>query len=199
MSYSQRTPTRSLVWFVAAVAVCMLSACFSSVSPFVSAADVAYDARLVGTWSDSEGKQSAVIVRDGDGYNISYTESDGKVGRFHGVLGRLGTRQVLDVFPEDLPRDKSDVYLSLLVKTHGIIILETAETQLTIRALDVEAIKKLLKERPSLVDHIVIPNRFEPKGEDVVLTASTADVRKFLSEIIDRPGVLEEPESWRRK
>jgi hypothetical protein len=86
-----------------------------------------------------------------------------------------------------------------LVKTHGIIILETAETQLTIRALDVEAIKKLLKERPSLVDHIVIPNRFEPKGEDVVLTASTADVRKFLSEIIDRPGVLEEPESWRRK
>ena len=91
------------------------------------------------------------------------------------------------------------IFFSLLVPTHGIIILETAETQLTIRALDVEAIKKLLKGRPSLVDHIVIPNRFEPKGEDVVLTAPTLDVRKFLSDILDRPGVLGEPFSWRRQ
>ena len=196
----RRTSTGNLVWFLAAVAVCMLSGCgVSSVSPFVSGTDIAYDARLVGSWSDSDGKESAVIVRDGDGYGISYTDSDGKVGRFYGILGRLGTRQVLDVFPENLPREKSDLYLSLLVRTHGILVLELADHQLTIRALKVEAITKLLKERPSLVGHVLVPNSFEPKGEDVVLTSPTADVRKFLSEIMDRPGVLGDPESWRRK
>lgn len=143
----------------------------SSVSPFVSGTDIAYDARLVGSWSDSDGKESAVIVRDGDGYGISYTDSDGKVGRFYGILGRLGTRHVLDVFPENLPREKSDLYLSLLVRTHGILVLELADHQLPIRALKVEAITKLLKERPSLVGHVLVPNSFEPKGEDVVLMA----------------------------
>ena len=195
----RRTSTENLGWFLAAVAVCMLSGCVSSLSPFVSGSDIAYDARLVGSWSDSDGKESAVIVRDGNGYDISYTDSDGKVGRFHGVLGRLGTRQVLDVFPQDLPRERSETHLSLLVPTHGILVVELADRQLTIRALEVEAIKNLLKERPSLVGHVVVPNSFEPKGENIVLTASTADVRKFLSEIMERPGVLGNSESWRRK
>jgi len=198
-----RTSTGNIVWLVGAVAVCMLTSCgFSSVSPFVSSTDVASDPRLVGTWSNSEEKESAVIVRDGDGYNIRYADSDGKVGRFHGVLGRLGSRQVLDVlpvFPDDLPGEKSDLYLSLLVPTHGILILELGDRQLTIRGLDAQEIDKLLKERPALVAHNLVPSHFEPKSNDVVLTASTADVRKFLSEIIDRPGVLGDPESWRRK
>ena len=140
-----------------------------------------------------------MIVRDGEGYDISYTDSVGKVGRFLGVLGRLGTREVLDVFQVVLPSERSELHLSLLVPTHGILVLELADRQLTIRALELEAIKKLLKERPSLVGHVVVPNGFEPKGENVVLTASTADVRKFLSEIMDRPGVLGDSVTWRRK
>jgi len=169
------------------------------VSPFVPDADVAYDARLVGTWSDSEGRESVVIVHEGNGYDISYNER-GKIARFHGVLGRLGSRQVLDVVPDDLAEDHGTVYRSLLVPTHAIVILEVADNQLTICGPKPGAIKKLLKERPSLVGHLVIPgDHFGPESEGVVLTAPTADVRKFLSEIIDRPGVLGEPESWHRK
>src|SRR5262245_22061718 len=107
---------RTLIWVFAAMMSCMLSACgFASVSPFVSGADVAYDAQLVGTWVDPDGKESAVIVREGDGYDIRYTEDSGKTGRFHGVLGRLGNRRVLDVFPKDLSEDNGALYRSLLV------------------------------------------------------------------------------------
>src|SRR5688572_18619880 len=52
----RRTSTENLVWFLAAIAVCMLSGCVSSLSPFVSGSDIGYDARLVGSWSDSDGK-----------------------------------------------------------------------------------------------------------------------------------------------
>src|SRR5262245_28584569 len=59
------------IWFFTAAAACLLSSCgFASVSPFVSGTDVAYDPRLVGTWGDPQGKESAVIARDGDGYDI---------------------------------------------------------------------------------------------------------------------------------
>jgi hypothetical protein len=177
----------------------MLSSCgFASVSPFVSGADVAYDPKLVGTWVDPDGKESAVIVREGDGYDIAYTEDSGKIGRFHGVLGGLGSRRVLDVFPKDLPNDRGDLYRSLLMPTHGIIVVEAIDNNLTMRTFQFEEIKKLLAARPSLVAHVLVKGGVEEEL-GILLTAPTADVRKFVSEIIDRPGVLEEPDIWRRK
>jgi hypothetical protein len=67
---------------------------------------------------------------------------------------------------------------------------------LTLRAVDTQAIINLLKERPLLVGHNVKDDDFVG---GIVLTAPTAEVRKFLSEIIDRPGVLGEPGHWQRK
>ena len=191
--------TRVLTWVFAAVMTCILSGCgFASVSPFVSGADVAYDAKLVGTWVDPDGKESAVIVREGDGYDITYTEDSGKTGRFHGVLGRLGNRRVLDVVPKDLSEDKGALYRSLLVPTHGVIVIDFADNNLTMRVLKPEEIKKLLKARPSLIAHTLVKGGVEEEI-GVLLTAPTPDVRKFLSDIIDRPGMLDDPDTWRRK
>ena len=177
----------------------MLSSCgFASVSPFVSGTDVAYDPKLVGTWVDEDGEESAVIVREGNGYDIAYTEDPGKIGRFHGVLGRLGSRMVLDVVPKDLPVDKGGLYRDLLMPTHGIIVIDAIDNNsLTMRALDSEEIAKLLAARPSLVAHVLVG--FGAREDGIVLTAPTPDVRKFLSEILDRPGVLGEPVSGRRQ
>ena len=197
-----RLRDRISIWAFAATATCLLSSCgFSSVSPFVSGADVAYDPKLVGTFSDSEGKESVVFVREGDGYDITYDEGKGKTGRFHGVLGRLGSRRVLDVIPKEPPPDDDDIYQGLVVATHGLIIIDSLDNGLTYRCLDPEAIGRILNANPSLVTHIVDRGLTVPQRRDmgVLLTASTPDVRKFLSGIIDRPGMLSDPETWRRK
>src|SRR5262245_54593675 len=190
-----RHHNRTLTCVFAAVMTCILSGCgFTSVSPFVSGADVAYDAKLVGTWVEPDGKESAVIAREGDGYDITYTEDSGRTGRFHGVLGRLGNHRVLDIFPKDLSEDHGALYRSLLVPTHGITVVDAIDNNLTMRALKPEEIKKLLAARPSLVDHVHVKGNVEEEI-GIVLTAPTPDVRKFLSSIIDRPGVLEEPDT----
>jgi len=177
----------------------MLSSCgFASVSPFVTGADVAYDPKLVGTWVDKDGKESAVIVREGDGYDIAYTEDSGKTGRFHGVLGQLGSRRVLDVLPKDLPDDRGDLYRSLLMPTHGIIVIEASDNTLTMRTLQSEQIQKLLAASPSLVAHVLVKGGVD-EDLGIVLTAPTPEVRRFLSDIIDRPGVLEAQDPWRRQ
>jgi hypothetical protein len=193
---------RILIWVFAATTGCLISSCgFSSVSPFVSGADVAYDPKLVGTFGDSEGKESVVVVREGEGYDITYDEGKGKTARFHGVLGRLGSRRVLDVIPKEPPLDQDDLYQGLVVPTHGLIIIDSLDNGLTYRVLDPEAIKRILNANPSLVAHIVDRGLTAPQRRDrgVLLTASTRDVRRFLSEIIDRPGMLSDAETWRRK
>jgi hypothetical protein len=177
----------------------MLSSCgFASVSPFVTGADVAYDPKLVGTWGDKDGKESVVIVREGDGYDIAYTEDSGRTGRFHGVLGKLGSHRVLDVIPKDLPEDRGGLYRSLLLPTHGIIVIEAIDNNLTMRTLESEQIKKLLAARPSLVAHDLVKGGVD-EDLGIVLTAPTPEVRRFLSDIIDLPGVLEAQDPWRRQ
>jgi hypothetical protein len=197
-----RLRNRILIWVFAATTACLISSCgFSSVSPFVSGSDVAYDPKLVGTFVDSEGKESVVIVRDGEGYDITYDEGKGKTARFRGLLGRIGNRRVLDVIPKEPPPDEDDIYQGLVVSTHGLIIIDSLDSGLTYRIVDPEAIKRILNANPSLVAHIVDRGLTVPQRRDmgVLLTAPTPDVRKFLSEIIDRPGMLSDAETWRRK
>ena len=196
-----RLRDRISIWAFAATAACLLSSCgFSSVSPFVSGADVAYDPKLVGNWGGPDGEESAVVAREGNGYDIAFSDK-GRTQRFHGVLARLGSRRVLDLFPKEPPTDDGDVYLGLMVPTHAIIIIEALDNELTYRIFDPDAVRKLLNERPSLVAHIADRGLTNPgpRERGIVLTASTPDVRKFISEIIDRPGMLSDPETWRRK
>jgi hypothetical protein len=88
-----------------------------------------------------------------------------------------------------------------VVSTHGLIIIDSLDSGLTYRIVDPEAIKRILNANPSLVAHIVDRGLTVPQRRDmgVLLTAPTPDVRKFLSEIIDRPGMLSDAETWRRK
>jgi len=86
---------------IAAVAlVALTSACgVGSVSPIVTDATVVSEPRLEGTWRRES--ESAVITPSGNGYDILYTDDDGKTGRFHARVGRLGSYRMLDVQPEE--------------------------------------------------------------------------------------------------
>lgn len=158
-----------------------------SVAPLVSDADVRFDPALVGGWRDSSDEESVVVTASGpDRYSVVYTDSDGKVGRFQGALGRVGSLRILDLEPEELPVQASDVYKSLLLPLHGAVFVESVDPQLRFRILDADSLKAYLQREPRAVAHVL-------RDEAVILTAETADLQRFLVAYVGRKGALGGP------
>jgi hypothetical protein len=175
-------------------AIPLLAACgVGSVSPLLSDADVRFEPRLVGTWRAPDSKEFAVIKAAGsNGYSVAYTENDGKVGRFVGRLGTVGSLRVLDLEPAELPKAWSDSYKQMLLPLHGLIIIDSIGRELRFRELQTDSLKAFLTREPQAIAHFL-------RKDGVVLTASTAEVQQFLTSYFQRPGVLDSADVWRRQ
>jgi hypothetical protein len=173
------------------IAVAILMGCgVASVSPIVTDADLVYEPSLVGTWQGA--KESAVITAaSANSYNVLFTDEDGKTGRFSGRLGRLGAYRVLDLQPDDPIPAASDVYKSLLLRAHGIVIVDSIGDVTQFRLVETDSLKAYLKKRPQAVPHTMV-------GDAVLLTASSVQARRFLTAFVRRRGVLDKPYVWRR-
>lgn len=148
---------------------------------------------LVGRWTDSAGDESAVITGDSTaGYAIAYTDEDSLLGHFTARLGRLGDRRVLDLDPDDPELGASPVYTSLLLPLHYPIVIErVTATELEFRGIEHDSLNAFLRRAPSATPHFY-------DGDELILTAPTPELRRFLAEFMRRPGVLTETATWRR-
>jgi hypothetical protein len=167
----------------------------ASISPILSNADVEYNPALLGTWEETDGKEFAVITPDtGKRYHVVYHESDGKVGAFTGRLGRLGKFRVLELQPDDptLDRNMGDVYRSLIVRAYAVVFIDSIGSELQFRALAPDSVSAALKKKPSSVAH-------NASGDLTLFTGPTGDVRKFLTQMAQRKGVLGDTARWRRR
>ena len=166
---------------------------FGSISPVFSDASATNDPRLVGTWRDSASQEGAVISLDsGTGYKIVYTEDNGKTAHFVATLGVVGSTRILNVSPDDLPGDLSDLYKSLLLPLHAPVIIDSAGAVLRFRMFEPDSIKAYLKRNPRAIAYV-------DREDRVVLTAPTADVQKFVATLLAQRGFLGEMNEWRRK
>lgn len=173
----------SLVLFAGAV-----TACTASVLPIVGEDDAIRDDRLVGSWVAPDGER-AIVAASKDGYDVQYVEKD-KQGKFAGRIGRIGAHLVLDVSPVDPAPEANDLYRSMLIRTHGILILDSIGAILRTRMLRPDSLKAYLGRTPNAVQHAIV-------DDWLLLTASSADTRRFLADYLVRPGVLDEPTVWK--
>ena len=173
---------------------CVVSACgYGSVNPIFPEQDTQSEPGLIGTWEDSASKESATVTAGGaTGYVVDYRDSDGKTGRFRARAGRLGRYRALDLEPADLADDLSDTYKSLLLPIHSPIIIDSIGETLQFRFLEGDSIRQFLSRNPGRAAHVV-------RDDAVLLTGSTAEVRRFLAAMVTRPGVLGELTVWRRR
>lgn len=176
------------------IAVGCLTGCgVASVSPFVTEADRVAEPRLIGSWQDSSGRESAIIVAaPANDYRVTYTDGDGKSGEFKGRLGAMGPYRVLDLEPVDPIPDASDVYKSLVLHAHGVVIIDSVGIGLQFRIVRADSLREYLRRSPGVVAHTMI-------GERVLLTAPSPELRHFFQGFLARPGVLDAPEVWRRR
>lgn len=165
----------------------------ASISPIVTDADLVDEPRLAGTWYDDVEKDSAVITTTGRGtFDVVYTEKNGQVGRFHGRLGRLGPYRVFDLQPQEAMPAASDTYRSLVLRAHGVIVMDSIGRTMYFRMVNGDSLKAHLQRHPTETSHALV-------GQSVLLTASSPEVRRFLLAFLVRAGALGEPNVWRRR
>jgi hypothetical protein len=170
----------------------LLSSCVLSIDGYVPLDQALEDPGLAGEWRQDGSRERVVINSDGDtGYEIDYLDAEGRPGRFLAVLGRLGDRLILDVWPA-APKDAtSDVYRGSLIPGHMLLVLQIGRDTLHAEALGLEALRTALDTGTVRLAHL-------RRDEYVILTGSTAQVRAALAPYLARPGALDESAVWRR-
>jgi hypothetical protein len=149
------------------------------------------DPALVGTWRGT--KESAVITTGTPtGYHVLYTDNDGKTGEFDARMGRLGSSRVLDLQPVDPIPAANDVYKSLLLRAHGIVIIDSIGKVIQFHILEPDSLKAYLRRHPHALSHTMV-------GKSVLLTGSSIEIDRFLATYIRRAAALDELNVWQRE
>lgn len=181
-------PARHARPLLAAAAFCLSACGVASISPIVPPDEAEFDAALLGRWRDAESTEFAVVSGDSaDGYSITLVDEDGGTGRFKGRLGRLGGLRILDVWPTqlDLSRDGA-VYESLVLRLHSFVVLDRVTSEEVVyRMIEPDSLEALLEKEPLAVAHTLVS-----EGDGPVITASTADARRFFERLLRQRGAM---------
>ena len=173
-----------LRFLTVAFATVLLDGCVvQTLNPLFAEKDYASYPGLVGTWIQKEDdKEQGVWVfeQDGNQYKLTHTDEKGSKATFKVAAGRIGTNVFLNSMIEDpTPGVKMNDFAAVhLVPTYTFIKLRKTDAGLTLVAMNLEWLSKLLAENPRAIAHTV-----RRVGDDKMplITASTEELQKFVA------------------
>lgn len=176
-----------LKWLLPACAL-LLVGCVSSVHPLYTSRDIVFDEALVGVWSEADSKETWELRRDeGGAYRVLHTDERGMRGEFQGHLLVLEGQRFLDLYPAEAEIPQSDFYRDRLLPTHTFLALFPAgEGRMGVSYLDPDWLKKHLAAQPHALRHEIV-------GEEILMTAASGDLQRFLLAHLRTEGAFSEP------
>jgi len=183
-----RTTTR---W--AFLAGCLgLVGCVLSLNPlYRDDKDLTFDPDLVGAWQ-TDNEETWEFQKAGElDYKLGYTDKDGKQGEFSAHMVKLGEKRYLDLLltGDPIKDNTADFYRWHVVRAHGIVRIDRTKEGFALTCADLDKWRQWLDEHPDAIAH-VIAGESNSKDGQLVLTAKTEDLRKFIS------GPMDKPEFW---
>jgi hypothetical protein len=169
----------------------VLTGCVVSVDAVVPASAARYDARLVGRWAEVDGKDRADVTRDSNGYAITYTDGDGKVGHYEAHLGFLGKQLVLDVAPASRKSDTEIQEGAMLIRGHALFVMTIASDSLRLALLQPDSLRAALERG-------TVRLTYRTDHDQLILMDATMALRSALTAYLLRPGMLDDPSTFRR-
>ena len=149
----------------------------TSVYPFYTTKDVAFDSSLVGTWSEHSAKEDTnsfwQFTRLNERAYWLRTVENNKTNCYETYRFRLKQHAFLDL----RTTNRMDDQLPL----HYLLKIEKTGSMLQVKVLNFDWIAKLLEKNPKALRHVLVPN--EPgntNNNQLVLTASTTELQKFI-------------------
>lgn len=169
----------------------LLGGCVMSTDAVIADSVATLDDRLLGTWKEQDGEDSAVVTRDsGNAYVIAYSSALG-TGTFAGRLGRLGERLVMDFSPSPRKNELPQAYANYLLPVHVLLTVDFDRDSLRIATLDCDSLRAALQAGRVRLGYGEVRNR-------VMLHATGDEFRSEIGSYLDRPGSLTQQATWRR-
>jgi hypothetical protein len=173
---------------VFALTVAMLTTgCVPSLHPLYTEQDLIFEPGLVGTWVWEDGHTWTFRQAAGSAYQLISVES-GVATVFNVHLVRLGNTFFLDFFPEE-PANMKSFYRDHLIPAHTIAKVGIEGDLLHIAMMGSDWLKERLD----------IPCERLEKEEQIVITASTTDLQRFVRKYAEEPLAFGDPETLRRE
>jgi hypothetical protein len=187
----------------------LLPGCVPSVNPLYTSKDLVFDPALVGVWSEENDKETWSFQKAGEKkYLLKHTDDEGQVGEFDAHLLKLGKQLFLDLRVLDPGAKDDDLSMNnwarwtLIIRPgHLFLKVDQISPELQMRVMDPDALEKLLEKNPKAVRHERI--RFDPRDDDdkgqIVLTAETKDLQKFILKHMNDEKLFGEPSNLRKR
>lgn len=179
----------------AIVITLIVAGCVPSLNSWYAKKDVDFDKALLGVWKQRNGdsvwtfSQSKKHGKDRYDVLVETKEKGGlKKARLTGTLAKIGGARYLDLTPAEggFKDETSLFYAWHLVPAHTLQKVETSGGTLKIAMMNLEWMKKHLKDHPDALPHVNSDDR-------PVLTASTAQLQAFLAKHKDDSGFFGKP------
>ncbi len=184
-----------ILFLTAGVAI-FLAGCFVlSVNPLYTEKDLVYDPALLGTWGEPKDDERYTFARAGEkAYTWIVKEKDGS-SEFDAHLLQLGEHRFLDALLVRMEGEWKGggfgrvAYIAR--PAHIFFKVELTNATLRLGGLHPERLGKLLKDRPALIAHewVKEPDAIND-GQRVLLTASTAELQKFMLKYVGDTNVF---------
>lgn len=173
----------------AAVAALLSSACLVvSLQPVYEPETIAFDPLLLGTWIASEDGTTVTVERgEWHSYHVTIEERDDRT-RLSARLTRVGEQLFLDISP----LDGADVP-PLLLPAHDLYRVELNGDELSLADLSYERLERLARDGNAGLAMTVDARK------NVVITASTSELRQWLIAHVADEGLFDAPTQLRRK
>jgi len=173
-----------------------------SIHPFYTDEDVIYKPELTGKWIDHDSGTWIITQhmefggifkpdRPGNSYEIKFTDNKG-TSEFIAHLFQLGKEMYLDFYPGN--REKgNDLENFHFVPSHSLARIEFKNGQIIIGWYNQEWLIGLFNKNKIRIAHERTPYDIDDKNQDhyeVVLTASTKDLQKFILKYGNDPNAF---------
>jgi hypothetical protein len=174
----------------------VLAACVPSLHPLYEGPDLVLEPTLPGVWQTEDGSTSWTFTQaTGRSYSLVIQEH-GVRDRFEAHLVRLGDGLFLDLFPvqedidgtyREMPEgDSRDrLYFLHTARVHSFWRVSLEGRTLCIMALDVDWLRKALDEGTVALGHA------RRGTDDLILTAPTAELQRFVGRYADKGAFSE--------
>jgi hypothetical protein len=181
----------------------LISGCFvKSLHPFYKENEIIFKKELLGTWAGDDssswqieqGKKFSGLFKPDqpdNTYLITFTDKKG-TGVFKVRLFQLGKRLFLDFYPEEV-ESSNELMASHLVPMHTVARVDLSEGRMVIRWYNEEWLIGLFKQNKIRIAHEKIPyesGRIEGNNFQVILTASTEELQKFMLKYSEDPDAF---------
>jgi len=190
-----------LIILTVLIAVTMSGCLVKSLHPFYTEKDLVYKPGLTGNWLGNDSalweirqhKAFAGLFKDDkptNSYDIICTEKKG-TSKFLAHLFSIDGHLYLDFYLPD--PEGPDLAVMHLVPAHTLARVELSDKQISINWYNEEWLVKLFNENRIRIAHERIPYDPDEKNPDnyqVVLTAPTADLQKFIIKYGNDPAAF---------